>query len=132
MSTVHETVTPGVVQAAKALAEAIQGSPAWQAWEQACARFESDAELRRAMERLQQLSMQFRQARAQGRGLFGPAMAEMNRLQMEIQQSPLAQKRDQAAQALLSFLQATNRVLSDALGIDFAASAAPRGGGCCG
>lgn len=132
MSAVHETVTPGVVQAAKALAEAIQLSPTWKAWEQACARFDGDSDLRQAMERLQQLSMKFRKARAQGRGFFGPEVAEMNRLQMQIQQSPLAQERDEAAQALLRLLQATNRVLSDALGIDFAASAAVRGGGCCG
>ncbi|MFN3412550.1 MAG: YlbF family regulator [Thermoanaerobaculum sp.] len=132
MTGVPETVTPGVVHAAKALAEAIQGSPVWKAWEQACARFDSDPELRRAVERLQQLSMRFRQARAQGKGFFGPEVAEMNKLQMQIQQSPLAQKRDEAAQALLSLLQATNRILSDALGIDFAANAAARGGGCCG
>lgn len=132
MAAIHETVTSQVAQAAQVLAGAIQASPVWQEWEHACATFESDPELRKAMARLQQLSLQFRQARTQGRGFFGPDLAEMNRLQTQIQQSPLAQKRDAAAQALLSFLQATNRILSDALGIDFAASAAPRGGGCCG
>lgn len=132
MTTVHGTVTPGVSQAAQALAKAIQASPAWKTWEEACARFDRDPEMRGVRARLQELSMRFHQERAQGRGFFGPEVAEMNRLQMQIQQSPLAQRRDEAAQALLRFLQATNQVLSDALGIDFAASAAPRGGGCCG
>lgn len=124
--------TMTVAAAAEAFAGSLHESAAWRSWEQAQARFQDDFGIKEATARMDELSRQFRSARAQGQGLRGPELAELNRLQTQLQESPLARERDAAAQALLGFLQDANRLLSEALGIDFAANAAPRQSNCCG
>jgi cell fate (sporulation/competence/biofilm development) regulator YlbF (YheA/YmcA/DUF963 family) len=121
-----------VAEAAEVLARAIHDSAEWRRWSDARERFDADPQLRQMQQRLAELSRKFQSARAQGRGLFGPDLAELNRLQSEVQASPLARARDEAGAALIQFLQDTNRLLSDTLGVDFAANAAPRQSSCCG
>ncbi|NWG00705.1 MAG: YlbF family regulator [Thermoanaerobaculaceae bacterium] len=121
-----------VAEAAEVLARAIHDSAEWRRWSDARERFDADPQLRQMQQRLAELSRKFQSARAQGRGLCGPDLAELNRLQSEVQASPLARARDEAAAALIQFLQDTNRLLSDTLGVDFAANAAPRQSSCCG
>lgn len=132
MATTVPQTTTTVAEAAEAFAQAMHDSPEWRRWSEARECFDSDPQLRRTQERLEELSLKFRAARAQGKGLFGPDLAELNRLQSDVQTSPLAKERDEAASALVQFLQDTNRLLSGTLGIDFAANAAPRQGSCCG
>ena len=121
-----------VAEAAEAFAQAMLDSPEWRRWSDARERFEADPQLRQTQQRLGELSRKFQSARAQGKGLFGPDLAELNRLQREVQASSLAKERDEAAAALVQFLQDSNRLLSDTLGVDFAANAAPRQSSCCG
>ena len=121
-----------VAEAAEAFAQAMHDSPEWRRWSDARERFEADPQSRQTQQRLGELSHKFQSARAQGKGLFGPDLAELNRLQSEVQTSPLAKERDQAASALVQFLQNANRLLSGTLGVDFAANAAPRQSSCCG
>jgi len=121
-----------VAEAADVLAHAIHDSAEWRRWSDARERFDSDPQARRTQDRLTELSHKFQSARTQGKGLFGPDLAELNRLQSELQSSPLARARDEAGAALIQFLQDTNRLLSDTLGVDFAANAAPRQSSCCG
>jgi cell fate (sporulation/competence/biofilm development) regulator YlbF (YheA/YmcA/DUF963 family) len=130
-ATIPQSV-PTVTEAADALALAIHDSAEWRRWSDARERSERDPQLRKAQERLAGLSLKFRAARAQGKGMVGPDLAEFNQLQSEVQSSPLTREREEAGAALVRFLQDTNRLLSDALGVDFAVNAAPRGGGCCG
>ena len=132
MATTVPEAAMTITEAAEVFARAILDSAEWRRWSSARERCDSEASLRQAQQRLTELSRKFQSSRAQGRGLFGPDLAELNRLQGEVQSSPLAQERDQAGAALVQFLQDTNRLLSDTLGVDFAANAAPRGGGCCG
>ena len=121
-----------IASAVEALAGAIHASVEWQRWTDVRQRLETDPQVRRAQERLVELTKSFQQARSQGRGLFGPDLAELNRLHAEIEASPLVRERDEAARELLVLLRETNAQLSAALGIDFAASAAPARSGCCG
>lgn len=130
-TTVPEAVMT-VAEAAEVFARAILDSAEWRRWSGARERCDTDATLRQAQQRLEELLRKFQSSRAQGKGLFGPDLAELNRLQSEVQASPLARERDQAGAALVQFLQDTNRLLSEALGVDFAANAAPRQSGCCG
>jgi cell fate (sporulation/competence/biofilm development) regulator YlbF (YheA/YmcA/DUF963 family) len=132
MATTVPQRTMTVVEAAEVFARALLDSTQWRRWRDACERFDADPQLRQIQRRLAELSRKFQSARAQGKGLFGPDLAELNRLQSEVQTSPLAKERDEAASALVQFLQDTNRLLSEMLGVDFAANAAPRQSSCCG
>ncbi len=130
MSAATEPMT--VVEAAEVFARAIRSSPAWQSWEQAQAAFDGDAAMRQAMKRLRDLSGRFHLARAQGKGLAGQEATEMAVLQGNVQGDPLYQAKEAEGRALVDFLRETNELLSKELGVDYAAAAAPRGGGCCG
>jgi len=130
VSAASEPVT--VVEAAEVFARAIRFSPVWQRWEQAQAAFDSDATMRQAMERYRELSSRFSLARAQGKGFTGQEAAEFGVLQGKIQGSSLYRAKEAEGRALVDFLQESNQLLSKELGVDFAAAAAPRGGGCCG
>ena len=132
MATTVSRTALTVAEAAEAFARAIHDSAEWRRWSDARERFDSDPQLRQTQQRLAELSRKFQSARAQGRGLFGPDLAELNRLQSEVQASPLARARDEAGAAFIQFLQDTNRLLSETLGVDFAANAAPRQSSCCG
>jgi cell fate (sporulation/competence/biofilm development) regulator YlbF (YheA/YmcA/DUF963 family) len=132
MATTVPQTTMTVVEAAEAFARALLDSAEWRRWSATRERFDADPQQRRNQERVEELSRKFRAARAQGKGLFGPDLAELNRLQSEVQTSPLARERDEAGAALIQFLQDTNRLLSETLGVDFAANAAPRQSSCCG
>ncbi len=131
VTTVPQTTTP-MAEAVEAFAQAMLDSFEWRRWSDARERFNSDPTMRQTQERVAELSRTFQLARAQGKGLFGPDLAELNRLQNDLQTSPLAKERDEAAAALVEFLQDTNRRLSDCLGVDFAANAAARKSSCCG
>lgn len=133
MATTESPAGRTVIEAAEAMAREIQESFEWRRWEEARAHFDNDPGMIQASRRLRELTREFRMAQAQGKGLVGPDLAEMDRLQSEVQSSPLTRERDASAQALLEYLRDVNRVLSDGLGVDFAATAAPRQGrGCCG
>ncbi len=132
MATTVPQTTMTVAEAAEAFAHAIHDSAEWRRWSGARERFDADPQLRQTQQKLGELSRKFQSARAQGKGMFGPDLAELNRLQSEVQTSPLAKERDEAATALIQFLQDANRLLSETLGVDFAANAAPRQSSCCG
>ncbi len=121
-----------MVEAAEAFASALAASEPWQRWESAKRRSDADQELSRATKRLAELARGFRAAGGSGRGMPGPELEEMIRLRVFVQDSPLARETEDAAQALVAFLQDANKLVSDFLGLDFAVNAAPRGGGCCG
>ncbi len=132
MATTVPEAAPTVAEAAEAFARAILDSAEWRRWSSARERCDTDETIRQAQQRLAELSHKFQSARASGKGLFGPDLAELKRLQGEVMSSPVTRERDEAGAALVQFLQDTNRLLSDALGVDFAANAAPRKSGCCG
>ncbi len=129
----EETATESVIAAAvENLRRAIQLSPEWRDLETARMVMESDQELAASLARYRALSARWREVRAQGRALAAAEALELAEVQEKIRQHPLTQRQQQALAALISLLQRINQALSQDLGFDFAAVAAPRGGGCCG
>ncbi len=119
-------------RAAQTLADAIKSSPEWQEWQEATTAFENDATAAEWMRRYHELADRWRQAQAQGRGLLGQEAAELAEIQNRIQRHELFIRQQEAGRALLALFQRTNDLISSHLGLDFAANAASRGGGCCG
>ncbi len=122
-----------VAQAAKALAHTLQATPEWEEWRSAEAAFEGDAELCALMDRYRILAERWRSARANGKPLPGEDAMEVAEVEEKIRGHRLFARRQRAIEELTALFLETNQVVTEALGIDFAANAVPRGGGgCCG
>ncbi len=121
-----------ILRAATALAGALQASPQFEEFQSARAAFESDPKLKQLLSRLRQLSASWRTARAAGRGLVGKDAMDLAELQSSLQAHPLFVRQQDAIRSLVAMFQQVNHAVSDELGLDFAANAAPQGGGCCG
>jgi cell fate (sporulation/competence/biofilm development) regulator YlbF (YheA/YmcA/DUF963 family) len=128
----HANIDGAVPTAATALARAIQETPEWIELRSAQQAFEADPDVTRLMSRYQELFGRWRSAQARGSGLSGNEAMELAQVQEDIQEHPLFLRHQGAMGELAAVLQRANEVLSSELGIDFAASAAPRRGGCCG
>lgn len=134
--TVETTLQSGAAfRAAEQLAEAIRTMPEWEEWESARAAVRTDAGF-------QSLAAQHRDMVAGGSSEDGAAEAEvrlragLEALRREMEQHPVMLRQQEAVYGLLGLLRGVNQTLSEALGIDFARSAAPReancSSGCCG
>ncbi len=121
-----------VFEAARALGSALQASPQWEEFQSARAAFDSDSELRTLIARHRQLSASWRIAKASGRGLMGEDAGNLAQMQAAIQTHPLFVRQQAAIKSLMAMFQQANQAISAELELDFAANAAPRGGGCCG
>jgi len=121
----HET------EAATAFAAAIRSTPTWQQWDEARRSLEGDAALVDLFSRYQELSGKWQRAGARGSGLSGEQVVELAQVQEKIANHPLYVRRDETLRELTTLLQDLNSLLTEHLGIDFAAAAAPRSG-CCG
>jgi cell fate (sporulation/competence/biofilm development) regulator YlbF (YheA/YmcA/DUF963 family) len=125
-------VTRSLVDAAESFAQAIVNSPEWEEWRAARAARERAPDVVRWTRELNQVMT----SRAVTASL---SAAEASRLQDRIaslQQSiarhPASAREQAAGSALVQLLQEANQLVSTSLGVDFAGSAAPRQGGCCG
>lgn len=125
-------VDGAVFEAADRLVEALQHTPEWEEWENARAAFDRDEEMQKLRARLQELGTRWQRARSSGRGLAGPEAMELTALQEKLQSHALFERQQDAGRQLIALFQRTNDLISSMLGIDFAANAARRGGGCCG
>jgi len=121
-----------LIEAATGLARAIQSAPQWEEFQRARAAFESDPDLAMLLSRLRELSALWRIAKNSGRGLAGTDASDLADLQARLQAHPLFVRQQDAVRALMAMFQQVNQILSAELGLDFAANAAPQGGGCCG
>ncbi len=122
--------TQAIENAARELAGALQADPRWSAWREARIAAEQDAKLGALMERYSQLSHKAHEGQAAAR-LSDEEMLELGALQDTIQQNEAFIRRDEASDALIALLREADGALSEALGVDFAANAAPRSS-CCG
>lgn len=118
--------------AALKLAKAIQALPEWRELQEARTRFRTDPEIASIMARYRRAFSAWKAARQRGAGLTGPDAVEMAESQHQLEEHPLFRRQHEAHQAVASALRDINLVLSAELELDFAANAAPRGGGCCG
>jgi len=121
-----------VFHAADALAQAIQQTPQWEEWENARAAFDRDDDVKRLRARLERVASRWRAAQAAGKGLIGQEARELAEAQEALQGHALFVRQQEAGRQLVVLFQQTNELISSMLGIDFAANALPRGGGCCG
>ncbi len=118
-------------QGLAAFAESIQNTEIWQEWSQAQQSLESDAALMRKFVRYEELTGAMQHAKAQGGGLPGEQMVELAQVREKIISNPLYIRREEASEQLTRLFQDMNSLLTDRLGVDFAAMAAPRSS-CCG
>lgn len=124
-------LTEQCLQSLAAFAESIQNTETWQEWSRAQQALENDAALMRLFERYEELTIAMRDARARGGGLSGEQMVELAEVREKIINHPLYIRREEAQEQLTKLLQGMNSVLTEHLGLDFAAMAAPRSS-CCG
>lgn len=117
--------------AARALAAAIQEAPAWRAWRHAEEALESDPEAAGLMARYRELAQRYHAAKSGGADLSGPETMELVEVQDRIQSNDIVRRRDESAAGMAELLREVNAVLSEQLAVNFAATAAPRRGGCC-
>ncbi|HLS27471.1 MAG TPA: YlbF family regulator, partial [Opitutales bacterium] len=93
--------------------------------------FENDQEITAMLGEYRQLAGQIQEAHTNGEQT-GHQLRQLEHLQIRIQQNHLFQQRENAADAMLGLLQQANLVLTNDLGLDFAANAKPQESGCCG
>lgn len=115
-----------VFAAAQNLAEAIRRDPRWVEWSEATEAADSDGELMALMEQYKDLFARTRSGQGDPR-----ALGELVRL---IQRHPTYERHEKATEAMVGLLREADMALSQGLGLEFAATAAPQktGGGCCG
>ncbi len=124
MSFESEIETSGLGRTVDAVAAAMETSPSFQQWRAAIEAFKRDAALARLLERYQNLAGGWQQ-----RGHDGVELAEVAD---QIQNHPLYQERERATAAVAALFRLVNARLSQKLGVDFAANAAPPKRSCCG
>ncbi len=92
-------------------------------------RFQTDAEVREIMADLQRNAEAFQKAQQDGT-LREEQIQTVRAAQARFQQHPVVREFVQAREAAGVFLQETNRVISELLGLDFGQTAGPAGGAC--
>lgn len=121
-----------IEEAAAQLAGAIKETAGWKDFQTINGEFENDAEVSGLLGEYRQLVAKVQGAHSQGVDTSNE-MRQLEQLQIRIQQNPLFQRREQAADQMLAVLGQANAALTVTLGIDFAANAKPpQGSGCCG
>lgn len=121
-----------IEEAAVALAEAIQQTSEWREMREAREVADNDERLAGLMTHYEELSRARQKAQAGGRTWAGQQMVEWITLRDQILNHAVYQRLQAAGSAVVQLLQRTNQAVSEHLGVDFAGTAAPRGGGCCG
>jgi len=122
-----------VSAAAVALAAAIQSSPEWTTWKKAQAAFEQDSEVGVLIRQYRGLVQRWKEVSASGQELNDTETEQWLATQEALKKNPLVVQREEATTAMLDMLRNVNGDISEAIGLDFAASAAKNcGGGCCG
>lgn len=121
-----------IEDAAGQLAGAIKETAEWKNFHSINSEFEKDESISGLLGDYRQLVAKVQGANSQGMDTSAE-MRQLEQLQIQIQQSPVFQQREQAADAMLNMLGQANAALTVNLGIDFAANAKPaQSGGCCG
>lgn len=121
----------GLNDAITGFAHTLMATPEWRAMLEAQRAFEHDEELTRLLSRYSVLARRQQRQEPSAR-LTEEEHRELVALETQIQQHPLFLRREASLQTMQTLCYETNQVLCGILGIDFAATAAPRRGGCCG
>ena len=108
---------------------ALRATPTVRRFIQAQRRFDTDPDVQALIATLQRRADAFRGAQQAG-NVGATQVREVREAQAQIQRHPVVQEFASAQEAVGAFLQETNRVISDTLGMDFGQTAGPAGGAC--
>lgn len=118
-----------VLERTREFVTALKATPSVQHFVAAQHRFQTDSEVRQIMADLQRKADAFQKAQEDGT-LREEQIRDVREAQARFQRHPLVQEFVQARDAAGLFLQETNRVISEILGLDFGQTAGPAGGAC--
>ena len=124
-----DTLTPQLKDAITALGAAIKRLPEMQAYREATSRMDADADTTNLIDHVQRLQAELRVKQANA-PVTRDDIARLRHLQQAVQTQPAFIALMTAQQAAQACLPLINQEISQMLGIDFAALAAPAGG-CC-
>jgi hypothetical protein len=126
------SATTGLVESCDTFAQALINRPEHEEWRAARVAREGDTEVAALSADLKRIGADFRLAQARRDPTAGSLEQRYAMLQTRLQTHPASVRQQVAAQTLIEMLREVNTLLSGSLGVDFAATAAPRQGGCCG
>lgn len=118
-----------VLERTREFVTALKATPSVQHFVAAQHRFQTDSEVRQIMADLRRKADAFQKAQQDGT-LREEQIRDVREAQARFQGHPLVQEFFQARDAVGLFLQETNRVISEILGLDFGQTAGPAGGAC--
>ena len=131
MASVAVTNT-ALVAICESFAQALINTPEYEEWRAARAARERNAEVAALTADLKRLGADLRLAQDRRDPMATSLRQRYATTQTRLQTHPAAVRQQAAAGTLIEMLRESNRLLSGALGVDFAATAAPpRQGGCC-
>ncbi len=108
---------------------ALKAAPSVRRFMVAQRRFQTDPGVQRLLADAQRKAQTFQRARQDGT-LQEEQIQEVREAQARFSDHPLAQEFLLARDAAATFLQQTNRVISEILGLDFGQTVGPAGGAC--
>jgi cell fate (sporulation/competence/biofilm development) regulator YlbF (YheA/YmcA/DUF963 family) len=129
MNTIGGDGRSAVLERTREFVAALKATPAVERYAVLQARFRTDPEVQKILEVLQTKVDAFQRAQQDGTLREGQ-IREVREVQARFQAHPLVQEFFQARDAAGTFLQETNRVISEILGLDFGQTVGPAGGAC--
>jgi cell fate (sporulation/competence/biofilm development) regulator YlbF (YheA/YmcA/DUF963 family) len=108
---------------------ALKATPSVQRFVEAQRRFQADREIQRLLAEVQRKAETFQRAQQDG-ALREEQIQQVREAQARFYDHPVAQEFLQARDAAGAFLQETNRVISEILGLAFGQTVGPAGGAC--
>ncbi|MEX2662353.1 MAG: YlbF family regulator [Vicinamibacterales bacterium] len=121
-----------LVDAAETLAQAIINSPEWEEWRAARAAREGDPEIAEWTNQVKRLLTSRALTASSSERDASRIEEDVTTLRQRVARHPASVREQAAGGLLVELLQDANQLISGSLGIDFAGTAAPRQGGCCG
>jgi cell fate (sporulation/competence/biofilm development) regulator YlbF (YheA/YmcA/DUF963 family) len=118
-----------VLERTRELVAALKATPSIQRFVVAQDRFQTDSGIQRLLADVQRKAQTFQRAQQDGT-VQEEQIQQVREAQARFYDHPLAQEFLQARDAVGTFLQETNRVISEILGFDFGQTVGPAGGAC--
>lgn len=125
MEIVYDYEREKVLRCTDEFIEALKAAPAIRRFAEASCRFEADREVQSLMETLQR----FQRAQQTGE-VLSAGLQDVRDAQARFRNHLVVQEFLAARDAVGAFLQETNLVISEVLGLDFGQTAGPAGGAC--
>jgi len=129
MDTISGDGRRAVLQRTREFIAALKATPAIERFATAQARFQTDPKVQQTLQVLQRNADAFQRAQQDGT-LREEQIREVREAQARFRRLPPVHEFSQARDVAGLFLQETNRVISETLGLDLGQTAGPAGGAC--